>query len=120
MSDIMTDSGKNAILPDELAELRRAFLEIENLRFASGISTKEKISLESASVNLRDIEREIISMLGEEIAREIKASSVSLEELTKRIKTRTDKFSKLPGALDKTTDIILEVIDIARRIGREL
>lgn len=104
----------------EFGELRRALEEVEKLRFARGVTAAEFGRLELASVGLRDKEREIIAALGEEIAGRIKASSLSLAELSKRIKARTAKLSKLPKSLDKISDVILEVIDIARRIEREL
>ncbi|MEN6619380.1 MAG: hypothetical protein ABFC28_07790 [Rikenellaceae bacterium] len=103
----------------ELGELRRALLEVEKLRFAMGVTAEESGRLESASVDLRIREREIIASMGEEFAAQIRASAISLTELSKRIKARTAKLSKLPKNLDKTSGVILEIIDIARRIERE-
>lgn len=103
----------------ELGELRRALEEIEKLRFARGVSAAELVHLEKASVDLRDREREIISSMGEVLAAQIKASSISLSELSKRIKERNEKLSRLPKSLDKISGIILEIIDIARRTDRE-
>lgn len=104
----------------ELGEIRRALEEVEKLRFAKGVTEDEYRRLESASVDLRSREREIIAALGVKIAGEIKASSLSLLELSKRIKTRTAELSGLPKTLDKISDILLEVIDIVRRVQKEL
>ncbi|MFA6334600.1 MAG: hypothetical protein WCX48_03475 [Bacteroidales bacterium] len=112
-------SGK-LVATDELAELRRALEEIEKLRFVAGISSEEAVRLESASVDLREREREIIASLGEEVAGQIKSSSISLEKLSKRIKTRNQKLSRFPKSMDKISEVILEIIDIAGRVGREL
>ena len=105
---------------DELGVIRRAFDEVEKLRFAKGVTEEEYKRLESASIDLRAREREIIASLGLVIAAEIKASSLSLLELSKRIKTRTADLSGLPKTLDKISGIILYVIDIARRLQREM
>jgi len=112
--------GKKDVVLGELGELRRALEVVEKLRFARGVTAEEYVRLESASVDLRDREREIIAKLGAEIVAQIKASSLSLAELSKRIKTRTAKLSKLPKSLDKISTVILEIIDIARRIDKEL
>lgn len=119
MKEVKSESAKSG-KSCELAEIRRTLAEIDKLRFAKGLSLAETGRLESASVDLRNREREIISAMGEEVAAKIKASSVSLEELVKSIKVRTKKISGLPKGLDKTSDVILEVIDILRRVGREL
>ena len=116
----MDKSKKLSKETGELEELRRALEEVEKLRFAKGVTIEEYARLESASVNLRDKEREIISKLGAEIASQIMASSLSLSELSKRIKDRIAKLSKLPKSLDKISAVILEIIDIARRIEKEL
>ncbi len=76
--------------------------------------------LEIASAKLREREREGISSLGLEIADKIMNSSLSLEELSKRIKSRTTRLSKLPKNLDKISDVILEIINLAKRVAREL
>ena len=104
----------------ELGEIRRALEEVEKLRFAKGVTEDEYGRLESASVDLRSREREIIAALGVKIAGEIKASSLSLLELSKRIKTRTAELSRLPKSLDKISAVILEVIEIVRRLQREM
>lgn len=112
--------GKGDVVLGELGEIRRALSEIEKLRFSKGVSNEEYTRLEYASVDLRDREREVIAKLGVEIASKIKASSLSLSELSKRIKARTAKLSKLPKSMDKISAVILEIIDIARRVEREL
>lgn len=111
---------KQNTITEELGELRRALVEVERLRFTKGISDVERLRLESASVELRERERVVIALAGEEIAAQIKASAVSLSELSKRIKARTTKLSGLPKSLDKISVVILEIIDIARRIDREI
>jgi len=105
---------------EELGELRLALGEIERLRFTKVISDVERLRLETASVELRERERVVIALAGEEIAAQIKASAISLSDLSKRIKARTAKLSGLPKSLDKISVVILEIIDIARRIDREI
>ncbi|OFY38479.1 MAG: hypothetical protein A2X18_03125 [Bacteroidetes bacterium GWF2_40_14] len=111
--------AKQNTITKELGELRLALGEIERLRFNKGVSEAELTRLERASVELRERERVVISLIGEEIAAQIKASAVSLSDLSKRIKARTEKLSRLPKSLDKISLVILEIIDIARRVNRE-
>lgn len=113
------DKTKKNDVTGELEELRRALDEIERLRFTKGVLEADLVRLESASVDLRERERMIIASVGEEIAAQIKASAVSLSDLSKRIKERTSKISRLPKSLDKISTVILEIIDIARRVDRE-
>lgn len=110
----------NNVKSGELGELRRALDMIENLRFSPDLSEVDVRRLEEASVELRNREREIVASIGSKLAGEIMASSVSMKELTERIKMRTEKLSKLPKGLDRFSEVILEIIDIARRVGREL
>ncbi len=107
-------------ITEELGELRLALEEIERLRFTKGVSETDLARLESASADLRERERVVITKIGEEIASQIKASAISLSDLSKRIKARTAKLSRLPKSLDKISSVILEIIDIARRIDREI
>ncbi len=103
-----------------LEEIRVALAEAEKLRFVKKLSSMEISRLEIASAKLREREREVISSLGLEIADKIMNSSLSLEELSKRIKSRTTRLSKLPKNLDKISDVILEIINLAKRVAREL
>jgi len=112
--------AKQNTIAEELGELRLALCEIERLRFTKGVSETDLARLERASTELRERERVVIAMTGEEIAAQIKASAVSLSDLSKRIKARTTKLSRLPKSLDKISLVILEIIDIARRIDREI
>jgi isopropylmalate/homocitrate/citramalate synthase len=113
-----TDDSSDLLI--SLEEIRVALAEAEKLRFVKKLSAMEISRLEIASAKLREREREVIATLGIEIAENIKKSALSLEELSKRIKSRTTKLSKLPKSLDKISDVILEIIDLARRVAREL
>jgi len=78
----------------QLKEIREAIEVAEGLRFKKGISEKEIVDLEKASIALRKKERALIEKIGSEVAAQIKASSENLQELAKKVRARTTKLSK--------------------------
>jgi len=103
---------------NELAIVRKALAEVEELRFSQGLNVAESMKLESVSVALREKERGLIENIGTEISEKINASSMSLVELTKAMKLKNKGFSKIPKTLDKLSDLLTLVIDIAGKIRK--
>ncbi len=104
----MNDIGKEPA--KELALLRKALQLAEQKRFADNLSPDQKRELESASVAIREREREIIAQIGKEIADNIKESSESLEQLAKDIRNRTTGISSGAKQLNKLSKAILTVL----------
>lgn len=104
----MNDIGKEPA--KELALLRKALQFAEQKRFADNLSPDQKRELESASVAIREREREIIAQIGKEIADNIKESSESLEQLAKDIRNRTTGISSGAKQLNKLSKAILTVL----------
>jgi len=104
--------SKRAQLSRQLATLRKALSETENLRLKAG-SREQAEALESASVELRDKEREIISKLGEEIAEKIESDGRSLNELAATIRKRIEKQGRMPKKMDKLSKLFLKIAEIA-------
>lgn len=98
----------------KLEDTRRAIAEVDELRcMAASLGRKEKLAAyDKAAVDLRNIERELITKLGKEIAASVKAGGEPLEELAARLRARIEKMSRLPRRLDKISKVILEIADI--------
>ena len=104
----------------KFAEIYSALMEIEKIRFSGDLSKDERDELQRAAVTLRAEERKLIKSIGEEIAEQIKQSSISLEQLAKEVRERSVKLSKTAKGVDKATKAIAVVVDIISRLNKQL
>ncbi|MDP3451351.1 MAG: hypothetical protein Q8R90_00225 [Bacteroidales bacterium] len=98
----------------KLAEIRRALELADEVRFSGSHNAAERAELERASVALRESERELIEEIGSEVAAAIKESSLTLEEMAKRIRARSTRLSKTAKGVDKVTKAILQLCQSLR------
>ena len=97
----------------ELLEIRKALEIAEEKRFAAGLTSVQKKELEQASIVLRDRERELVSLIGKEIAESIKKSGAQLESLSKTIRERTKKMGKTTQSIKNVKQALLLVSRLA-------
>jgi|GEM_PF-3799346 len=98
----------------KLEDTRRAIAEVDELRYlAASLGRKEKLAVyDKAAVDLRNIERELITKLGKEVAASVKAGGEPLEELAARLRARIEKMGRLPRRLDKISKVILDIAGV--------
>ncbi len=102
---------------NELADIRKALEIAEEARFSSSsLTTKQNKELEQASLVLRDRERELISIIGKEIAQSIKGYGTQLDTLSKTIRERTKKMSKTTQSLNKVKKALLMVSNLSKSL----
>ncbi|MFA5713759.1 MAG: hypothetical protein WC960_06230 [Bacteroidales bacterium] len=85
----------------QLLEIQKLLERAEEERFADSLSAEERAELERASLVLRNRERELIALIGKEIAAKIKESAPQLESLAKEIRAKTTKMGKTTQSITK-------------------
>lgn len=87
-------------------QVREALEEVEEARGNSRLSMQDKLNLESASVQLRNIERAIIRQKEEALVKTLKEDSKDLQELTAKIKESAASLEKLAAVVEKATKMV--------------
>ena len=91
---------------ETLVQVREALEEVEEARGNSRLSMQDKLNLESASVQLRNIERAIIRQKEEALVKTLKEDSKDLQELTAKIKESAASLEKLAAVVEKATKMV--------------
>ena len=89
-----------------LMQVRTALEEVEEARENSGLSMEDKRNLESASVQLRNLERAIIRQKEQALLKTLKEDSKDLKELTAKINESAARLEKLATAVEKATRMV--------------
>lgn len=100
----------------QLSEIREALAVVEKNRFLIASNTNEKVELEEASIVLRNRERELISLIGKEIAESIKSTSSQLKALSKKIRTQTLKMSTTTQSIKKIKNALLLINKLCQNL----
>lgn len=100
----------------QLSEIRKALVTVEKNRFLIASNTNQKVELEEASIVLRNRERELLSLIGKEIAESIKNTSNQLKTLSKKIRIQTTKMSKTTQSIKKTKDALLLINKLSQSL----
>ncbi|MFA5325529.1 MAG: hypothetical protein WCR82_03960 [Bacteroidales bacterium] len=101
-----------------LKEIQSAIKNVDKKRQSEDISQDERELMEMSAVALRDAERVAIAKLQKGIIKELEESTVELNKLSKTIRTRVSKMSKVPKALDKVETVIKEVVKILTAVTK--
>ncbi|MCK9625387.1 MAG: hypothetical protein M0R23_02850 [Bacteroidales bacterium] len=101
-----------------LKEIQYAIKNVDEKRQAKDISEDERELMEMSAVALRNAERVAIAKLQKGIIKELEESTVELNKLSKTIRTRVSKMSKVPKALDKVETVIKEVVKILATVAK--
>jgi len=86
---------------------------VENARSTSGLSKDERLELEKASVQLRNLERTIIRIRTTEVVDKLTADTKALEKLTKEIEQTSEKLTGVVKSMEKVVTTIEAFINIA-------
>jgi hypothetical protein len=95
-----------------LEEIRNAQSEIVTEMGRDDLSVPERLKLEQASQNLRNIERVLVKSTEKELVASLKKETLSLTELTKEINHTSEKLFRIGGTLQKIVKITAHIIDI--------
>ena len=103
-----------------LLQVREALEEVEEARENSRLSVEDKQNLESASVQLRNIERALIKQKEQALLKTLKEDSRDLQELTAKIKESAANLEKLAAVVEKATrliELLIKVVAAALSAG---
>jgi hypothetical protein len=95
-----------------LEEIRNAQAEIVTEMDRNDLSRSDRLKLEQASLNLRNIERVLVKSTEKELVASLKKETLSLTELTKDIRLTSEKLFRIGGTLQKIIKITGRIIDI--------
>lgn len=85
-----------------LAALRKELERAEIERLSAGVTGQRRAELEKESLLLRKRERELLLLIGKEVAAAIEGSSGALKALAARIKVATNRMGRVTGLIDKS------------------
>ena len=104
---------------EDLKQIREALIVAEKLRFDSTNLSKEQLSeLERASLELRRREREIISIMQDNVVKAVKESSKDIENVIKLMRNRAIKMSKSAKSAEKVKKAIDTISGIASQLKK--
>lgn len=95
-----------------LEEIRNAQSEIVLEMSRDDLSGSDKLKLEQATQNLRNIERVLVKSTEKELVASLKMETLSLAALTKEINQESKKLFRIGGTLQKIVKITGRIIDI--------
>lgn len=96
-----------------LEQVHDALDNVEEARAKNELTQNEKKNLESASVQLRNIERAIVRAKTDEMVNALTNDTKALKELAEKIKVSADKLKKTAEIIEKTAKITDAFITIA-------
>ncbi len=88
---------------------------VENARAISGLTSDERLELETASVKLRNLERTIIRIETKELVALLTADANALKDLSNKIKQSADKLSGVANAIEKAAGVVEAFINIVSK-----
>lgn len=103
-----------------LQQVDAALLLVENAMTQKNLSDSDTLTLNTAFVNLRDLERSIINTIGDELVESLKCDSNSLSVLSDQIDKSSAKLGNIATAVKKATqavDALITVIIAAAAVG---
>ena len=95
-----------------LEEIRKGQAEIAFEMGKSGLAPNEQVSLEQASIHLRNLERMLVASIGKELVADLKNETLALHALTEEINRTSQRLSKLSKILSDVVKITGQLIDI--------
>lgn len=104
----MTNTGKEL----SLDEIRKAQAEIAVEMGKSRLSKAGQLSLEQATIHLRNLERILVSSIEKEMIATLKKETMSLNALTAEMDQTSKRLFKLTEILRKVIKITGQLIDI--------
>ena len=85
---------------------------VENARAIAGLAPSERLGLETASVKLRNIERNIIRIKTNELVALLTADVDTLKDLANQMKQSADKLAGVGHAIEKAAGVVEVFIKI--------
>ena len=102
-----------------LEEVSMTFWEVEKRRMAKGLTSEEKLSLEKASLALRELERTMIRTQQKDLLKKLKLDAKPLQELTRDIEAKNKNLDGLAARLEKVTCLLDDFLQILDKIRDE-
>lgn len=104
----MRNTGKEL----SLEEIRKGQAEIAFEMGKSGLTPNEQMSLEQASIHLRNLERILMASVEKELVADLKNETLALHALTEEMDQTSQRLSKLNKILGEVVRITGQLIDI--------
>ena len=101
-----------------LAKIQEAIERVDRERMAMTLGVRERGLLELSALAMRDAERLAIARLQIEVYKDMEQITARLNDLSKRIRTRVTRMTKVPKALDAIETEIKEVVKILVAVGK--
>jgi predicted P-loop ATPase/GTPase len=92
--------------PKTLEQVSEALEAVEIARAKKGLSASDKVSLQTASLKLRSIERSIEKTMQDELVDSLNADTADLKALIEQINKSSKKLDKLAEVLEKTAKVV--------------
>lgn len=96
-----------------LEQVLEAMDIVEDARAMPGLTRDERIELEKAAIQLRNIERSIIRIKTTELVEKLTSDTEALKELSARINKSAGKLAGVAKAIEKAANIVESFINIA-------
>ncbi len=95
-----------------LDQISDAMDAVEDARGVKGLSAKDKQTLDSAMLTLRNLQRTITKSLVSDLVTALKTDSAALADLTTQLTKSAKKLDTLTSVLQKTTQIIAGLVNV--------
>ena len=103
---------KNTGIELTLEEIRKAQLEIAQEMSTSEVSRNSKLSLEQASVHLRNLERILVATIEKDLIASLKKETILLNAIAEEMNRTSDRLFKVIDILRKVVKYSGQVIDV--------
>lgn len=100
-----------------LEQIHEAIELVEDARAASGLTPEQSYDLETASINLWNLEMAVIRKKGDELIDILTADADALNELAGKIKNSADRLEKVAGSIEKAVVFVRVLINIIVSAG---
>jgi hypothetical protein len=96
-----------------LEQVHDAFDVVEEARSGSDLSQTERIELEKASVQLRNLERNIIKAKTNEMINALTSDTEALKKLAKEISEMANKLKVIASVIEKAAKVVEIFVHVA-------
>lgn len=93
-----------------LAQVRASLEAVEDARDQDGLSPTEEHALEAAAVHLRNLERNVIADMQQEIVATLTTDANALSKLADEISKCSDKIAHIAGTIGKAANAVKTLI----------
>ncbi len=98
-----------------LDQVHDALDVVEDARADLDLQPADKLLLEKASVQLRNLERTIIKQKEQELVEGLKTDCKDLTELIDQMKKSAESLAKIAGVIEKANKIVEDLINVVAK-----